>query len=67
MAKGDIILIKFPFGKLRPAVVPPKKIIFAFIPLKIEKVFFASGSFFKIFTYPLVRGDKNTAWGICGS
>lgn len=24
-------------------------------------MFFASDSFFKIFTYPLVRGDKNTA------
>ncbi|MEO8112551.1 MAG: ABC transporter permease [Ginsengibacter sp.] len=30
-------------------------------PLKIEKVFFASGSFFNIFTYPLLAGDKNTA------
>jgi putative ABC transport system permease protein len=30
-------------------------------PLKIEEVFFASGSFFNIFTYPLVSGDKNTA------
>src|SRR4030095_2511173 len=30
-------------------------------PLKIEKVFFASTSFFKIFTYPLIGGDKNTA------
>ncbi len=30
-------------------------------PLKIEKVFFASASFFKIFTYPLIEGDKNTA------
>jgi putative ABC transport system permease protein len=30
-------------------------------PLKIEKVFFASGSFFKIFTYPLVSGDSRTA------
>ncbi len=30
-------------------------------PLKIEKVFFASTSFFKIFTYPLIAGDKNTA------
>jgi putative ABC transport system permease protein len=30
-------------------------------PLKIEKVFFASASFFKIFTYPLIAGDKNTA------
>jgi len=30
-------------------------------PLKIEKVFFASSSFFNIFTYPLIAGDKNTA------
>src|SRR6187549_667216 len=30
-------------------------------PLKIEKVFFANTSFFKIFTYPLIAGDKNTA------
>src|SRR6185437_3680183 len=30
-------------------------------PLKIKEVFFASGSFFKIFTYPLLSGDKNTA------
>ena len=30
-------------------------------PLKIEKVFLASGSFFNIFTYPLLAGDKNTA------
>jgi putative ABC transport system permease protein len=30
-------------------------------PLKIEKVFFASSSFFQIFTYPLISGDKNTA------
>ena len=30
-------------------------------PVKIEKVFFASGSFFNIFTYSLIRGDKNTA------
>src|SRR5215470_15373893 len=30
-------------------------------PLKIDKVFFASGSFFKIFTYPLIAGDKVTA------
>ena len=30
-------------------------------PLKIEKVFFASTSFFNIFTYPLIAGDKNTA------
>ncbi len=30
-------------------------------PLKIEKVFFASSSFFNIFTYPLIAGNKNTA------
>jgi putative ABC transport system permease protein len=30
-------------------------------PLKIEKVFFATNSFFNVFTYPLVAGDKNTA------
>lgn len=30
-------------------------------PAKIEKVFFASGSFFNIFTYPLLAGDRNTA------
>lgn len=30
-------------------------------PLKIEEVFFASGSFFNIFTYPLLSGDKSTA------
>ncbi|HET9823922.1 MAG TPA: ABC transporter permease, partial [Chitinophagaceae bacterium] len=30
-------------------------------PLKLDKVFFASGSFFNIFTYPLVAGDKATA------
>lgn len=30
-------------------------------PLKIDKVFFASGSFFNIFTYPLVAGNKKTA------
>ena len=30
-------------------------------PLKIEKVFFASTSFFNIFTYPLLSGDRNTA------
>lgn len=30
-------------------------------PLKIEKTFFASSSFFNIFTYPLIAGDKNTA------
>ena len=30
-------------------------------PLKIEQVFFASGSFFKIFTYPLLQGNSSTA------
>lgn len=30
-------------------------------PLKIDKVFFASSSFFNIFTYPLVSGNKKTA------
>ena len=30
-------------------------------PLKIEKVFFASSSFFKIFTYPLIAGSPQTA------
>lgn len=30
-------------------------------PLKIEKVFFATNSFFSVFTFPLVAGDKNTA------
>ena len=30
-------------------------------PLEIKKVFFASTSFFSIFTYPLVSGDKTTA------
>ena len=30
-------------------------------PLKIEDVFFASDSFFNIFTYPLLSGDKSTA------
>jgi len=30
-------------------------------PLKIEKVFFASESFFNVFSYPLLAGDKNTA------
>jgi putative ABC transport system permease protein len=30
-------------------------------PLKIKKVFYASASFFKVFTYPLISGDANTA------
>src|SRR5262249_48829551 len=30
-------------------------------PLKIENTFYASGSFFNVFTYPLIEGDKNTA------
>jgi putative ABC transport system permease protein len=30
-------------------------------PLKIEKVFFATNSFFKVFTYPFIAGDKNSA------
>lgn len=30
-------------------------------PLKIEKVFFATNSFFSVFTYPLVAGNKNNA------
>src|SRR5687767_14207837 len=30
-------------------------------PLKFEKVFFANGSFFNIFTYPLVAGDSKIA------
>jgi len=28
-------------------------------PLKIEKVFFTTNSFFSVFTYPFVAGDKN--------
>src|SRR5436190_13633090 len=28
-------------------------------PVKIEKVFYASSSFFNIFTYPLLAGNKN--------
>ena len=30
-------------------------------PLQIDKVFFASGAFFNIFTYPVVAGDSRTA------
>ncbi|HTM91337.1 MAG TPA: ABC transporter permease, partial [Flavisolibacter sp.] len=30
-------------------------------PIQIKKVFFASGSFFKIFTYPLIAGNANNA------
>src|SRR6478735_3515119 len=30
-------------------------------PLKIDNVFFASGSFFNLFTYPLIEGNKNNA------
>src|SRR5205814_1565127 len=30
-------------------------------PLKIDKVFFATNSFFTIFTYPLIAGDKEKA------
>ena len=30
-------------------------------PLKIERVFFTNNSFFNIFTYPLIAGDKNNA------
>ena len=30
-------------------------------PIQFKKVFYASGSFFRIFTYPLVAGDRNNA------
>lgn len=30
-------------------------------PLKIDQVFFASQDFFKVFTYPLLAGNKNSA------
>src|SRR3954462_797072 len=30
-------------------------------PLKIEKVYFATNSFFNIYTYPLIAGNKNTS------
>src|SRR5207342_3127711 len=30
-------------------------------PLKIEKVYFTNASFFNIFSYPLIGGNKNTA------
>ncbi len=30
-------------------------------PLKIEKVYFATNSFFSVFTYPLIAGNKNNA------
>src|SRR3954469_8634484 len=30
-------------------------------PLKIEKVYFTNSSFFNLFTYPLIAGNKNTA------
>src|SRR5215831_11176808 len=40
----------------RPAVALVKN-----QPLKIEKVFFTSNSFFNIFTYPLIAGNKDNA------
>ena len=30
-------------------------------PIQIKKVYFASGSFFRVFTYPLISGDGNKA------
>src|SRR6476620_7891438 len=30
-------------------------------PVKIQRIFFASGSFFKLFTYPLIAGDEKKA------
>jgi putative ABC transport system permease protein len=30
-------------------------------PIQVKKVFYASGSFFRIFTYPVVAGDANKA------
>lgn len=30
-------------------------------PIRIQKMFYASNSFFNVFTYPLLAGDKNTA------
>ncbi|WP_121355032.1 ABC transporter permease [Flavisolibacter nicotianae] len=30
-------------------------------PVQIKKVFFASGSFFRVFTYPVIAGDGNKA------
>lgn len=31
-------------------------------PVKLEKVFFASSAFFKIFTYPLIQGNADSAF-----
>ncbi|HRH59303.1 MAG TPA: ABC transporter permease, partial [Chitinophagaceae bacterium] len=30
-------------------------------PIKIEKIYFATNSFFSVFTYPLIGGNKNNA------